>query len=94
MDLKPEALLTKMNCIVADVEKKTNYIFDEAEKIDVLIYTIRKCELNKKGEDYIPILYENELRDFVMRKVINLYGRMNREKRMRMSVNKEAANRV
>ena len=43
-----------------------------------LQYTERKAKLNGKGDDYIPVLFENELRDFVMREIINTRGRMNK----------------
>lgn len=44
---------------------------------NVLRYTIRKAELNGKGDDYVPVLFENELRDFAMRKEINRIGGLN-----------------
>lgn len=40
----------------------------------VLDYSVRKCEVNGKGTDYLPILFENELRDYYMRLAINLKG--------------------
>lgn len=42
----------------------------------VLAYSARKCIANGKGMDYLPILYENELRDYYMRLAINLKGAM------------------
>lgn len=42
----------------------------------VLDYSVRKCVVNGKGSDYLPILYENELRDYYMRLAINLKGAM------------------
>lgn len=44
---------------------------------DILKYSIRKCELNGKDEDYLPLMYENELRDYLMREAINVRGAMN-----------------
>ena len=44
---------------------------------NVLKYTIRKAEVNGKDAEYVPILFENELRDFVTRKAINRIGRLN-----------------
>ena len=63
--------------ILVDVQRRLRYTFDLVDVFDILRYTIRKCEVNGKGEDYVPILFENELRDFVMRKQINMRGRMN-----------------
>lgn len=68
--------------IVSEVEEKTGYIFDEAEVRDVFAYTVRKCEINRKGPDYIPILFENELRDYLMRAYINMRGKQNRRARL------------
>lgn len=45
-----------------------------AEK--VLAYAKRKCELNRKPDSYLPLLYENELTDHFMRLAINLRGGM------------------
>lgn len=42
----------------------------------VLDYSIRKCEVAGKGLDYLPLLFENELRDYYMRLAINLKGAM------------------
>lgn len=46
---------------------------------EVLAYAVRKCELNKKPESYLPILYENELTDYYMRLAINSMSAMRRE---------------
>lgn len=63
--------------IVERVEKKTGWTFCPKELHDILQFTIRKCELNGKGDDYIPILFENELTDYLMRLVINARGAKN-----------------
>lgn len=63
--------------IVLGVEENLGWEFTEKEVEDVLKYTIRKAELNHKDDSYIPILFENELRDAVMREVINYMGRGN-----------------
>lgn len=63
--------------ILFDVQHRLRYTFDLTDVFNILRYTIRKCEVNGKGEDYVPILFENELRDFVMREEINRRGRMN-----------------
>lgn len=44
--------------------------------LSVLDYTVRKCELIGKGPEYLPMLFENELRDYYMRKEINFMGGM------------------
>jgi hypothetical protein len=63
--------------IVLEVENKTGWVFMPEEVQEILAYTIRKAVLNNKSEEYIPILFENELRDAVMRDYINLMGRKN-----------------
>lgn len=70
LDKWPE-LTPELAEIVAEVQEKTEYIFCPVEIADILAYTHRKCEINGKGEDYIPILFENELRDYLMREAIN-----------------------
>ena len=57
--------------IVFDVRRETGYRFDVMEVFDILKHSIRKAELNGKGEDYLPILFRNELEDHVMRQRIN-----------------------
>lgn len=68
----------EIQSIVSGVEKKLGWAFDPNEVDSILAYTKRKADLNGKGPDYVPILFENELRDFVMREVINYIGRENR----------------
>ena len=80
--MKTVDLTETLNTSVEEVEAKVGYEFSEDEVLDVLAYTVRKCEINGKGEDYIPILFENELRDFVMREAINYFGYLNRLKKM------------
>ena len=63
--------------ILFATQRRLGYTFDVIDVFNILTHTIRKCELNGKGEGYIPILFENELEDFVMREQINLLGRMN-----------------
>lgn len=41
---------------------------------EVLAYAKRKCELNRKPDSYLPLLYENDLTDYFMRLAINLRG--------------------
>lgn len=56
------------------VQNRTGYRFDVMDVFDILRYTIHKAEVNGKGEDYIPILFETELEDHIMRKRINKIG--------------------
>lgn len=67
----------EIQSIASGVEEKLGWVFTPEEVEDVLKYTVRKATLNHKGEDYIPILFENELRDSVMRAAINYMGRKN-----------------
>lgn len=68
--------------IVAVVQIKTGYEFDSYEIADILAFTHRKCQINGKGEDYVPILFENELRDYLMREMINYKSMKNNQERM------------
>ncbi len=57
--------------IVVDVQNDTGYIFSFFEIVDILNFTIRKCQINGKGKWYVPVLFENELYDYLMREDIN-----------------------
>lgn len=57
--------------VVEKVEQNTGYIFEDFEIGNVLLYTIRKWEATKKDQDYIMILFENELIDYLLRKEVN-----------------------
>lgn len=63
--------------IVERAGKELNYQFDDGEIADVLRYSLRKCEVNGKDDDYVPIIFETELHDYVMRSTINAVGYMN-----------------
>lgn len=63
--------------IVVGVEAKTGWTFRYKDVCEILQYTERKARQNGKWQDYVPILFENELRDFVTRSVINAKGRLN-----------------
>lgn len=82
MDGTLKAYANEFDDIVKQVEDKTGYIFDESEVREVFAYTLRKCEINGKSYDYVPILFENELRDYLMRAYINLRGEQNRKSRL------------
>lgn len=62
--------------IVYDVQSRIGYRFDLMEVFEIARNTVRKAELTGHDESYVPILFENELRDFVMRKCINAMGGM------------------
>lgn len=62
--------------IVYDVQSRIGYRFDLMEVFEIARHTVRKAELTGQDEGYVPILFENELRDFVMRKCINVMGGM------------------
>lgn len=62
--------------IVYDVQSRIGYRFDLMEVFEIARNTVRKAELTGQDESYVPILFENELRDFVMRKCINVMGGM------------------
>lgn len=55
-------------------ELRTGRKFDFDTIADVLIYSARKLKAIGKGTDYLPLLFENELRDHVMREEINMIG--------------------
>ena len=60
--------------IVAEVEKELNLTFGPEEIREVLGYTIRKAKIAGQGESYIPLLFEDELRNFAIRDAVNLLG--------------------
>lgn len=57
--------------IVSIVQKRSGYRFAMSEVFDIISSTVRKAELNGEDESYIPILFENELEDHIMRASIN-----------------------
>ena len=63
-------------------ERTLGFAIDDETAEEVLDYAKRKCELNHKPNEYLPLLYENELTDYFMRLAINLRGEMNRVQRM------------
>lgn len=63
--------------VLYQVQREVRYIFSFDEVYGTAVQTKRKVDLNGKGDDYVPILFENELRDLVMRNRINLLGRLN-----------------
>ena len=63
-------------------EDTLGFAIDDEIADEVLAHSKRKCELNRKPESYLPLLYENELTDHYMRLAITLRGEMNRVQRM------------
>ena len=63
--------------VVFEVQSRTGYRFDLNEVFEIARNTIRKADLNRKDESYVPILLKNELEDFIMRKQIHFLGRLN-----------------
>lgn len=53
----------------------SGFAIDDDVAEEVLAYAKRKCELNHKPDDYLLLLYEDELADYFMRLQINLRGR-------------------
>lgn len=49
---------------------------------EVLEYSIHKCEVIGKDDDYLSVLFESELWDYYMRMAINLRGCENRVQRV------------
>lgn len=63
--------------ILYQVQREVGRTFSFDEVYATAVQTRRKVDLNGKGDDYIPVLLENELKDLVMRNQINLLGRLN-----------------
>lgn len=51
--------------------------FDLGVVYEVLRYSLRKLEAIGKDMDYLPLFFENELRDHAMREKINRKGAVN-----------------
>lgn len=76
-----DSLVTEIVEIAVKTAERIGYDFAPEEVESVLRFTERKLEINGKGDDYLPILFENELEDYVKRRAINFIGFMNFEKR-------------
>lgn len=63
--------------VVRFVEKKRDVVFDRNEIDMILQHTYDKATLLNKCSDYLPILFENELIDSIMRERLNLRGVIN-----------------
>ncbi len=73
-----EQLEEAMSDAILAAELETGVPFDFNTVYEVLKYSIRKLEVIGKEMDYLPLLFENELRDHVMREEINRRGELNR----------------
>lgn len=82
--------VAKVMRIVADVENRMEFSFSSDEVADTIRYTIRKCELNGKDEDYFYLLFENELEDLIQRCYINLRGFINQMRKEELRCVKSA----
>lgn len=63
--------------IIVDVQNETSFWFDVDDMVAIMQHTVRKADLNGKDEAYVPLLFRNELEDYVMRERINAIGRRN-----------------
>ena len=63
---------------VLAAELKTGRHFDFDTVLEVVTCSVRKLKVIGKGEDYLPLLLETELCDYVMREEINWRGELNR----------------
>lgn len=63
--------------IVFDIQRCEGYQFDWEDIARLIRLTVRKADLNDNDENYVPLLFENELRDYIMRERINRRGRRN-----------------
>lgn len=70
--------------ILRQAQMETGHTFSLDEVCDVATQVRRKVDLNGKDDDYIPILFENELKDLVMRNRINLLGKWRMENGLQM----------
>lgn len=64
----------EVNAARAAAERTLGFRIPDQIAEKVLAHTKRKCELNRKPDSYLPLLYENELTDYYMRLAINLRG--------------------
>lgn len=63
--------------IIVDVQNETGFWFDVDDMVAIMQRTVRKADLNGKDEEYVPLLFRNELEDYVMRERINAIERRN-----------------
>lgn len=70
--------------VLYQIQREVGYTFSFDEVYGTAVQTRRKADLNRKGDDYVPILFKNELRDLVMRNRINLLGEVMMENGLQM----------
>lgn len=71
--------------MVGIAERIVGLSFPPGDLYGLANHTFRKWENTGYGEDYLPILFENELHDFLMRREINAVGRINYERNLQYS---------
>lgn len=74
-----------INQMVEKAEQIFGLSFLPGDLYGLTNHTFRKWEKTGYGEDYLPILFENELRDYLMRCEINAVGRTNYERNLQYS---------
>ena len=52
-------------------EESTGYRFSVQQVASCIRYTVRKCLRLGKGEEYIPVLFQTELDDYLFRNTVN-----------------------
>lgn len=63
-------------------EAKLGFEIPSEVAAEVLEYSIHKCEVIGKDDDYLPLLFENELWGYYMMMAINLRGCENSAQRV------------
>lgn len=53
------------------VEHRIGFDIPEDVADQILDYSRRKCAFTKQPGDYLPLLYENELMDYYVRRAVN-----------------------
>lgn len=69
-------LAGEMADILFRVQRETGYTFTVEEAYSAMSLTVREAEISGKGDGYVPILLEKELRGLAMRKQIDCVGRV------------------
>lgn len=59
-----------------DMEKQ-GYVLTEEEYQIILEYTIRKSDLCGKGRDYVPLLLEDEIKNYYFRNTVTAISLIN-----------------
>lgn len=72
-----DTLVNELVDIAIKTSDRIGYRFSKDEIKSVLEYAEQKLELNKKGDDYLPVLFESELENYIRRHAINILGGMN-----------------